>query len=511
MFTHLKNVKKFTNKTLSIEELVNLVKDNPQKTLIDKIRAVEYKSNEYNRLKLQVNAIMPHGIFNGLLNKDITSFSNYLFYDIDGINNKDQLNDTINRLIDTFPISFLQKSVSNKGFHFLIKLDDTKFNLTDTNTFNNIYKYIRHLIIEEGFNIDIGASGINRKMIVSSDYSVYYNSEVSFGINMVSFNKWLNNLDNINKIKVNKNIKVGNDINPNDTTYDVIELSILVNQIKTEIKYEKEINGDFVVDDMNYYRIILPKEIRDGDKHKIYSRVINALYYINGPEITKQQIYSYLYHINNRLNQKMNLKELFRFTNYVCDNIIQTGEIRIKTKIKKLHFNKMSKLKKEEKMIMGSKLAAKIRNNKTIELIKKAKDECYSRNEVPTQNKVQKMTGLGIATIKRNWHKELNNLQDIGLPISKDENIWKETINENEFFQETKDIVKHKYKGFEECLVERSINDKEEFKSVLKQVKNEYGDILESLVIETLTKQNWDKYKIDYYYSNWEERQKITK
>ena len=67
-----------------------------------------------------------------------------------------------------------------------------------------------------------------------------------------------------------------------------------------------------------------------------------------------------------------------------------------------------------------------------------------------------------------------------------------------------KDIVKHKYKGFEECLVERSINDKEEFKSVLKQVKNEYGDISEILLIEHL--KNWDKYKIDYYYSNWKNK-----
>jgi len=69
---------------------------------------------------------------------------------------------------------------------------------------------------------------------------------------------------------------------------------------------------------------------------------------------------------------------------------------------------------------------------------------------------------------------------------------------------EPKDIVKHKYKGFEEVSIERTIEDKETFKSVLKQIQNEFGDISEDLLMGHL--KEWDRYKIDYYYSNWRKK-----
>ena len=156
MFSKLPTLKKFSKEIITIQKLQSIVKNNPQSEYIEYIRGLQYKSKEYNTSKLNVSCITPHGIFNnGIKNTDIKSFSGYLFYDIDGIDTKNELNDTIKRLCDTFPISFLQRSLSNKGFHFLIKLNDT-FSITN-DTFLDIYDYVRSLLIDEGFNIDLSA------------------------------------------------------------------------------------------------------------------------------------------------------------------------------------------------------------------------------------------------------------------------------------------------------------------------------------------------------------------
>jgi hypothetical protein len=76
--------------------------------------------------------------------------------------------------------------------------------------------------------------------------------------------------------------------------------------------------------------------------------------------------------------------------------------------------------------------------------------------------------------------------------------------------KDKKEIVKHSFKGIGDVYIERSVQDKETFKSVLNDIKNENGGISEQLAIIYLSKKGWDKYKIDYYYYNWDKnRNKI--
>ena len=111
MFNKLKTLRKFNKEIITIQQLQDIVKNNPQKEYIEYVRGLEYKSPEYNKSKVNINCIMPHGIFNGIGNDNLISFTNYLYYDIDGIDTKEELNDTIKRLCDTLPISFLQKII----------------------------------------------------------------------------------------------------------------------------------------------------------------------------------------------------------------------------------------------------------------------------------------------------------------------------------------------------------------------------------------------------------------
>lgn len=134
-----------------------------------------------------------------------------------------------------------------------------------------IHNYYKEKLIKEGFNIDTGATGLVRKMLIFSDNNVYYNPD-----NII-------NIDSLNFSSIKKVISKSKRIERKGKEGDIklINTSILFpfwrafyKQIKFETLYEKQIDGDYVIDDMDYYRISYPKNIKDGDKHKTYIRII---------------------------------------------------------------------------------------------------------------------------------------------------------------------------------------------------------------------------------------------
>jgi hypothetical protein len=417
MFNKLVNIKKYSKEIISINDLVDIVKNNPQQDLISKIRSVEYKSKEYNNLKLKVNAITPHGIFSSLENKGLINLSGYLYYDIDGFDTEISLNDTKQKLIDTNIVSFLCKSVGGRGLSFLIKLNDT-INISN-DTFTDTYNYVRELLIEKGFNIDKSANGLVRKVIISSDSDVYFNNKVSLLIDKVSYKNYIKNLNRSNAVKEKRK----RSIKSNDTfSYS---LFTLIDKDKLDLIEETPYTNkkDYDIQEIDYYKIFIPKEIKDGDKHRLYVRIMNALYYLN-KNITMNEVYSYLYYINLKAANKMNDLYLRKYVYNICSNIEKNG-VRIKVRKKKIHID--DKYDKNQKRIMGAKINGKLRQNKSIKLIKDACIECAKQNIIPTQKRIAEMTGLGIATVKRNWNKEVNDINNIEVPLeSKYEDIKEE-------------------------------------------------------------------------------------
>lgn len=508
MFSKLKTIKKFSNEIISIDDLVKLVESNPQSSLIENIRRVQYKSKEYNNLKLGVSCITPHGIFSSLSKDGLLSLSGYLYYDIDGFDTEIELNDTINKLIDTNLVSFLCKSVGGKGISFLVKVSDDTFSILN-DTFNDVYSYVRDMFINMGFNIDKAAGGLVRKMIISSDDNLYFNNKVSLGIDKVSFQTFK---EKLRQVKVNQEIKERIHIIPNDTFFNIIPFDELLKEIKVETLYTKEIKGDYIIEEMDYYKILLPKIIKDGTKHTLYVRLINALYYINS-NINKGQVYSYLHHINKMANPPMREDKLKLLVINLCNNIESTGEIRIKPRVKRLHFNKDCKLTKNEKQSMGAKLGAKLKNNKTLELIEKARIECYNNNEIPTQKKIVELTGLSIATVKRNWKKELNDLNDIEIKKDIDEvqleREYKlsqlEDIDEDLFFEKETEIID--YRGIRNVEIEKiTKEDKKLFLSKINELKKIGREPLESIMIDINI---FGKEKTWYMYNKWRKNNPI--
>jgi hypothetical protein len=396
MFSKLFSVKKFSREIISIEQLVEKVRNNNQKKLIEDIRASQPKSKEYNNLKLKVSCITPHTIQKGLKNDDIIKLSKYLYYDIDNFKNIDELNRTIENLNSQFPVSFICRSVGGMGISILIKLDETNFILDDTN-FILVYKYVRSLLIDKGFNIDMYAGGISRKMNISSDEDCIFNKEASLSIRREEFEDFKRLGLSNNKTPLKRLL-----LRLDEPLYEVIPYEELIGQISLKTIYKGDINELYVIEDMDYYSALSSNNIPDGSKHKTYIRIINSLYAIN-PDINRNQVYSYLYHINNLQNKKMNFDRLKSLIDWLCNEIETTGEIMIQPYIKKIHFKE--NVSKKDRQSMGVRLSNAVRTNITIKKINEAKDELSKKNIIPTQKMISEITNLSLSTIKRNWNK----------------------------------------------------------------------------------------------------------
>lgn len=474
---------------VDIEYLYQIVKQNHYSDVVSTLRSIKYGTDEYRKFKQKnLSCVMPHGIFNGIGDSDIESFSGYLFFDID--NDSTILsNDSINKLINEFPICFLQVSAGGRGIHFLIKLNDST--ILSNDSFKKIYSYVAFLLISKGYNLDMSVNSISKKLFISSDSNVYLNTNVSLSIDKDDLNSYIEKLNQSSAI-ITTNILKNKVNSSNDSTLKLIPIIDVLKNIKLKTEYKKSIKGKYIIEDIEYHEIKFPKVIKDGQKRKTYFRIINGLYYLN-PNISMSEVYSYLYHINRTFTTKqMENNELIKMVISISNHILTTGEIKIKNRIKRIHFNKELNLSKEEKVSMGGKINAKIRLNKSIEKIKKAKEEIESEGKYASQREVAKRTKLGLATVSRNWDKELFDLSEI----------------ETEFNQIKNDIVQFKNRFGELVSIERTVEDKETFKSVLNKVKDDYGDISIDIVEIFLKNLNWDSNKIFYFCDRWSNLQK---
>lgn len=134
------------------------------------------------------------------------------------------------------------------------------------------------------------------------------------------------------------------------------------------------------------------------------------------------------YHLHVKYNKFCYHNEWFLIKdNNIINNLINEFEFIVNNledfeTLKSLHTNTIAK-----KESMGGKIGSKIKQNKSIKLIQDAIDECAKQNITPTRKRIAEMTGLGIATVKRNWNKEVNDINNIEVPLeSKYEDIKEE-------------------------------------------------------------------------------------
>jgi hypothetical protein len=375
--------------------------------------------------------------------------SGYLFFDVDNVDNIDEQIEIVKRLSPTL----ICVSPSNRGLHILFKVSSV-----NRDNFDVVYKFVSTILNDSGIKTDTGATGLVRKMNISYDPNLFFDPNAEFIIDENAFRLFkvsfshqkVSNLykdEHLNDLTTSKQIKGSNSQNTskyseergesnttlNDTFLETpLSIKELLSEIRMSTEFNKKIDGDFIIEDSESYRILLPEKICDGTKHRLYRMLANALYWLN-PGITDHQVYSYIYWVNQRAQPPMSDHRLRQYLSFIIDGIKNNG-IMLKPRIKKIHFNKMSELTTKQKQIMSSKINGAMRTNKTIDTIQNNIVECARLGIAPTQKNVAQLSKLSIATVKRNWLKEKTDISQmtIAIPVITEPKI--DEISEEDFF-----------------------------------------------------------------------------
>lgn len=408
MITKIKNLYSNGNfEYLTIDDFIKSIKFGNENTdTINILRSLEYKSNEYKKVKNKLKScVMLHGEFSSISDSGLNKISNYLFYDIDEVNDIDELK---SQLID-LGINIIWKSPGGRGLHFLVEC-----NGLTSDSFSSVHSIVYYHLSSLGINVDKSAKGLCRKAYLSYDENIY--------VGNVPFVNVLGDLVCVGNVQYgivcggqpNKRVE-RNKGNVHFYELELIPIKQLLTEINVKTKYE--VKEDFVLKEIEWIDILIPKIINDGLKHTVYRRVMFQLHYLN-PNITPNQVYSYLYHINKmRTNKPMENLVLRK----LCINTIEyikTEKISIKMRKKKIHLN--DRFTPEQKEELGGKINAKIRQNESIRKIKEAREILKLENKKETKKEISRITGLSEKTVSRNWNMNETEIKNI-LPEEIDE------------------------------------------------------------------------------------------
>ena len=408
MFSYFKNgiTDIIPLKVIDLPELVNIIKNNPDKDKIDKIRILKRSGDqEYKSLKNQLPNITPNcsvkkRALNGpLFGVNFIKGSGCIYLDIDNVPD-----------INRFKLEFIKKyghlvamvciSAGGDGLTVLMKISN---DINGKEQFNYIREQILNTIFKDE-KIDPNSCGIGRSMFISSDPDVYFNDK-----NVIEIEQCNTDYNN----GLNQSISYSNEYIILNETFCPAPIGEVLHKI--QFKTEVEVyNPVLELKPVDYSEVRFSKTILDGNKHRVYTGIIHSLAYLN-PGVDPYYIFSFLHYINeNYAFPPMQNEKLVRLFNFVYSSIVNDIEYcYLNERTKYIHFNKMSGLSGKEKRIIANKVNGKRRRNITIEKIMAAKEVLVSLGVKVTQKKIAEISDLALSTVKRNWRRCAVDLDEI--------------------------------------------------------------------------------------------------
>jgi len=424
VFSYFKNGITDTNpqKIIDLPALIKTIKNNPERALIEWIRVLRTNGNdEYKELKRGLPNITPNCMvrYRSLQDDDFErnfqSFNQYIFFDIDtpGDEYKQYFIKKYGHLV-----SMVSKSSSGGGLSILLKVSNT---ITKDN-FESIWYNIRTTILKDE-TVDEKCKDIGRAMFISYDPEVYYNYDNEITVE-ISDTKDIVKEEN-HPISYggynNRLVYSFSNKKKEEYSYSVLPIDIVLTKLdrRTRVSVDNPII-DFKP--VEYAEVYIPKVIKDGTKHTIYTAMIHQLAYLN-PSIEKEYIFSFLFYVNNNhAKPRMNMKELVRLFNFVYDTIKSTGITHHTTITKYVHFNPGYKLSGKEKSILSNTINGYFKRYTNINKIIAAKQELNSTGAKVTSKLVSKLTGLSIKTVQTHFKSEPIDMDQVILNFNHPQN-----------------------------------------------------------------------------------------
>lgn len=389
-------------KQITFNELTELIRSNPEKDKIEHIRRLDRSHPDYSKLKEELPYITPNcwvkyrNLEAGKFNTNFIESSQFIYFDIDSVDGN----------IREYKSNFLKKyshlvslvciSTGGKGLSILIKVSVPIHSKED---FKSVWSWIEMNMFGEE-KLDKSVKHLGSAAYISWDPDLFVNFENELEIE---------GLDDYNiEIGLNQGITTQDIFN--ETTFNPIPLPEVLRILLMETPVDI-VNPILDIKPVDYIRIKYSGKIRDGFKHKTYTRLIHELAYLN-PSVNPVYIASFIYHLNERAKPPMQQRELFRLFNNVYSSIVLDDEyLYTGLKVKKVHINKS--LNKKEKTSLACKVNGKLRRNKSIEKINKAKDELAREGQKISCKNISVRSGLALSTVKRNHKRSIMSDEDI--------------------------------------------------------------------------------------------------
>ena len=390
-------------KPVTIIELVQLIRSNPDSTKIDEIRQLRKNGDKnFKALKRTLTYITPNCVLKKRDLKDKNNFqysSGYVFLDYD---NMDDVPAFKNQFIQKFGhiVSMVCISSSAGGISVLVKVD---LDLTPNN-FTSAWEHLVNDVFSEVSEfIDLGTKDIGRAMFVSYDPDVFSNFDNEINLEpSVLKNTYTKSF---NEKGASQCITLESDLNTLSCTFPfrLLEYTEVHGQIITQTPVDVS-NPLIDYNPVDFVGVRFPNKIKDGSKHRVYTLLIHYLVHLN-PQLKPDYIYSFIYYLNiSKAKPRMDKTELQNLFKLVYSKTQTVGYEFDSTKIKSFHINRDAGLDKTDKMMLMNKCNGINRRKKSIDRILNAKSELMSLNENVTQKRVAEISGVSLRTVKRYYH-----------------------------------------------------------------------------------------------------------
>ena len=381
---------KIPSKTIDFNTLITIVKTNPYKRDYKVIRTHKKGDIQYNQGKKELvrchpNCVLKYNSISGPdFEKNYEIGSGYIYLDIDNLNNPIEFKkEFILKYKEV--VSMVCLSSGGNGLSVLVKINHL---ITSKHEYKCIIDFLKSQYFED-VEFDSGSDKLSQMWFISHDPNVFVNTEVCIDVT--------EGLKCVDQGIIHRVVS-------NNTLFYALEKEIMYLSIAdinsnliTRTKYNNKKAID--IETVPWTDIKIPRVIKDGNKRRIYTRLIHSLFHLN-PEVEPKYVLGYIYNVNrNCADPKMSYKDLLSLFNmqygYIKSDHYKYQNYRYKT----LHISPDAKLTSSQKSIIANKVNGCIRKNKTKSVIAAAINQFSNKEKDYSVSSISKTTGVSRKTV----------------------------------------------------------------------------------------------------------------
>jgi hypothetical protein len=381
---------KIPSKTIDFNTLINIIRTNPYKRDYKVIRTHKKGDIEYNQGKKELvrcnpNCVLKYNSISGPdFEKNYEMGSGYIYLDIDHLDNPLEFKkEFISKYKEV--VSMVCLSSGGSGLSVLVKINHL---ITSKHEYKCIIDFLKSQYFGD-VEFDSGSDKLSQMWFISHDPNVFVNTEVCIDVT--------EGLKCVNQGIIQRVVS-------NNTLFYALEKEIMylsISDINSNlITRTKYINKkDIDIETVPWTDIKIPRVIKDGNKRRIYTRLIHSLFHLN-PEVEPKYVLGYIYNVNrNCADPKMSYRDLLSLFNmqygYIKSDHYKYQNFRYKT----IHISPDAKLTSSQKSIIANKINGCIRQNKTKSVIAAAINQLINDEKDYSVSSISKMTGVSRKTV----------------------------------------------------------------------------------------------------------------